>query len=248
VDIFTEHTLNLDELKEWLRSWGEGELAEFAEDEGFVRMLSEKTKGMPLYVHYLLDELVGLKKRGEDVKAVLERKPKGLREYVREQVKGLASLVKNEAGVGKMLALLSVAKVAIREGEIEELAGLSVGDLYSLPVAFTRWFSVGEEGDERTYAFAHPLLAEEFKAVLGKEAEAAERELLGWCMGWREHKSVYALRHLSEHLRERRNGRLYDLARDEEFERVQREVLPYEPDLPLKTSQLSSIDKEKNPN
>jgi len=226
---FTEfiplHALNLDDLKEWLRKWGDGELAEFAEDEGFVRMLSEKTEGMPLYVRYLLDELVELKKQGGDVRAVLERKPKGLREYVREQVRELAPLVKNEAGVGKMLALLSVAKGAMREGEIEELTGLSVWDLDSLPVAVTRWFSVGK-GEERTYAFAHPLLAEEFKVVLGKEAGAAERELVDWCMSWREHKSVYALRHLAGHLRERKDGRLYELARDEEFERVQREVLP----------------------
>jgi len=247
MDIFTERTLNLDDLKEWLRSWGDGELAEFAKDEDFVRMLFEKTEGMPLYARYLLDELVELKKRGGDVRAVLERKPKGLREYVREQVRELASLVKNEVGVRKMLALLSVAKGAMRGGEIEELTGLSVWDLDGLPVAVTRWFSVGKEGEERTYAFAHPLLAEEFKAVLGKEAEEAERELVGWCMGWKGHKSVYALRHLAEHLRERKDGRLYKLARNEEFERVQRKVLPYEPDLPLKTLQLSleaAIDEE----
>jgi hypothetical protein len=39
--------LSEEELREWLRTAGEGELAQFAENDDFVRMLREKTDGLP---------------------------------------------------------------------------------------------------------------------------------------------------------------------------------------------------------
>jgi tetratricopeptide (TPR) repeat protein len=75
-------------------------------------------------------------------------------------------------------------------------------------------------------------------------------KLLDYCARWQEHESPYALRHYAEHLREgKESGKLFELARDEEFAKAQTKVLPQEPDLPLKTLQLAleAAIEEENP-
>lgn len=252
---FTEfiplHALTPDELKEWLRKWGDGELAKFADDDEFVNLLHQKTEGFPLYVHYLLDELGELARKGQNVHQALERKPVGLRKYVKEQIGQLESTVKEES-VWKLFAFLTQAKGALRGSELKQL-GISARDLRGLlrQHVVRRWLSVGEEDEEQTLAFAHPLLAEEFGKVLEEEeVEKARKELLNWCASWREHKSHYALRHFAHHLYDdpSRWEQLFDLARDEKFAQTQREVLPNEPELPLLTIQLAldaAIKSEK---
>jgi hypothetical protein len=77
--------LSEEELREWLRTAGEGELAQFAENDDFVRMLREKTDGFPLFVRFLMDDLLQAVKEGKSPEQVLERTPKGFSEYVKEQ-------------------------------------------------------------------------------------------------------------------------------------------------------------------
>jgi len=173
--------MNESEIAEWLRQWGDSELRSFAGDPSFVRNLYETTDGLPLYLRYLLDDLGQAAKQGRDVRTVLEQTPKSFEAYVREQLRQLASHVRNEPAVRKLFALLTAAKGALRESEVEALTELSAWDLLDLPDAVTRWWNIGEEGGERTYAFAHPLLAAEFADTLGREAEQAKRELLDWC-------------------------------------------------------------------
>jgi hypothetical protein len=196
--------LSEEELREWLRTAGEGELEQFAENDDFVRTLREKTDGLPLFVRYLMDDLLRAVKEGKSPEQVLERTPSGFSEYVREQLGQLAKLVRNEKGVRDLFALLTVAKGALRQDEVEELTGLSVWDLEGLPHQVTRWFSIGETrspADMPTYSFAHPLLAEEFRRHLGREARQMEERLLKWCENWREHPSFpYILRHYADHL------------------------------------------------
>jgi len=248
--------LSEEELREWLRAAGEGELAQFAENDDFVRMLREKTDGLPLFVRYLMDDLLQAVKEGKSPEQVLERTPKGFSEYVREQFGQLAKLVRNEKGVRDLFALLTVAKGALRQDEVEELTDLSVWDLEDLPHQVTRWFSIGKTrssadmptADMATYSFAHPLLAEEFRRHLGREARQMEERLLKWCENWREHPSFpYILRHYAEHLYDKwrmtNEQMTYDalcrLALDPEFAQAQTEHLPDEPNLPLKTVQLA---------
>jgi tetratricopeptide (TPR) repeat protein len=254
--------LSEEELREWLRAAGEGELARFAENDDFVRMLREKTDGLPLFVRYLMDDLLQAVKEGKSPEQVLERTPKGFSEYVREQFGQLAKLVRNEKGVRDLFALLTVAKGALRQDEVEELTDLSVWDLEGLPLQVTRWFSIGKTrssadmptADMATYSFAHPLLAEEFRKHLGKEAGQMEGKLLEWCENWREHPSFpYILRHYAEHLYEKcpmtnermtneqmtKYAELCRLALDPEFAQAQTKHLPDEPNLPLKTVQLA---------
>jgi tetratricopeptide (TPR) repeat protein len=248
--------LSEEELREWLRAAGEGELAQFAENDDFVRMLREKTDGLPLFVRYLMDDLLQAVKEGKSPEQVLERTPKGFSEYVGKQFKQLSGLVRNEKGVRDLFALLTVAKGALRQDEVEELTGLFALDLADLPHQVTRWFSIGKTrssadmptADMATYSFAHPLLAEEFRKYLGREARQMEERLLKWCENWREHRSFpYILRHYAEHLYDKwqmtNEQMTYDalcrLALDPDFKQAQTEHLPDEPNLPLKTVQLA---------
>jgi hypothetical protein len=231
--------LSEEELREWLRTAGEGELARFAENDDFVRMLREKTDGLPLFVRYLMDDLLQAVKEGRSPEQVLERTPKGFSEYVKEQFKQLVGLVRKEEGIRNLFALLTVAKGALRQDEAEELTGLSAWDFEDLPHPVTRWFSIGRDEEQRTYAFAHPLLAEEFRRRLGREAERMEAKLLQWCAGWPAHPSPYILRHYADHLHEKGDPALFRLALDPAFAEAQARHLPDEPHLPLKTVRLA---------
>jgi hypothetical protein len=84
--------LSEEELREWLRAAGEGELAQFAENDDFVRMLREKTDGFPLFVRYLMDDLLQAVKEGKSPEQVLERTPKGFSEYVKEQFEAVGAI------------------------------------------------------------------------------------------------------------------------------------------------------------
>jgi hypothetical protein len=220
-----------------------------------------------------MDDLLQAVKEGKSPEQVLERTPSGFSEYVREQFGQLAKLVRNEKGVRDLFALLTVAKGALRQDEVEELTDLSVWDLEGLPLQVTRWFSIGKTrssadmptAEMPTYSFAHPLLAEEFRRHLGREARQMEERLLKWCENWRKHPSFpYILRHYAEHLYEKcpmTNERMTNeqmtnyaelcrLALDSDFKQAQTEHLPDEPNLPLKTVQLalqSAIQLEDAP-
>jgi tetratricopeptide (TPR) repeat protein len=240
--------LSEEELREWLRTAGEGELARFAENDDFVRMLREKTDGLPLFVRYLMDDLLQAVKEGRSPEQVLERTPKGFSEYVKEQFKQLVGLVRKEEGIRNLFALLTVAKGALRQDEVEELTGLYPMDLEDLPHQVARWFSIGKTrspadmptADMPTYSFAHPLLAEEFRRHLGREARQMEERLLEWCANWRKYPSFpYILRHYADHLHEKGDPALFRLALDPAFAEAQARHLPDEPHLPLRAVRLA---------
>jgi tetratricopeptide (TPR) repeat protein len=255
--------LSEEELREWLRAAGEGELAQFAENDDFVRMLREKTDGLPLFVRYLMDDLLQAVKEGKSPEQVLERTPSGFSEYVKEQLDELerSELIQElEQRVGSkiwdLFALLTVTKGALRQDEVEALTGFPRRELRRLPHQVTRWFSIGKThssadmptADLPTYSFAHPLLAEEFRKHLGREARQMEERLLKWCENWREHPSFpYILRHYADHLYDKwqmtNEQMTYDalcrLALDSDFKQAQTQHLPDEPNLPLKTVQLA---------
>lgn len=103
----------------------------------------------------------------------------------------------------------------------------------------TRWMRITEG---KLYAFAHPLLAKTFAAQLEDDDDAKDalKNLIDYCAQWEKHQSRYALRHYAEHLREvEKWEELYAIARNENFAATQREHLPDEPDLPLKTVQIA---------
>jgi tetratricopeptide (TPR) repeat protein len=218
-----------------------------------------------LFVRFLMDDLLQAVKEGKSPEQVLERTPSGFSEYVKEQLDELERSEELEQQVGSkiwdLFALLTVAKGALRQDEVEALTEFSRRELKRLRHQVTRWFSIGKTrssadmptADMATYSFAHPLLAEEFRKHL-EEARRMEERLLKWCENWREHPSFpYILRHYAEHLYEKcpmTNERMTNeqmtnyaelcrLALDSDFKQAQTQHLPDEPNLPLKTVQLA---------
>jgi tetratricopeptide (TPR) repeat protein len=230
-------------IADWIRQAGEGELAAFAEDTHFVAQLEEITQGFPLYLGYLTEELIQAQHGGEDVQVVLTLSPKGFGAYVQEQFQWLAQVeeIRRHREVQELFALLSVALGVLSEDDIQELTALNEWDLAALPWQATRWFSI----QTGFYSFAHPLLAQEFQRVLGRQASSAKDKLIRYCSCWQEHQRRYALRHYAEHLHEvKRWEELYAIAGKagkEDFAVAQREHLPDEPDLPLKTVQTALL-------
>ncbi|MGB7439771.1 MAG: toll/interleukin-1 receptor domain-containing protein [Coleofasciculaceae cyanobacterium] len=216
------------------------ELAAYAEDNEFVESLDETTDGFPLYLRFLIDDLRQAATKNQDVQAVVRNSPGGFKAYVKEQFRLLAKVeeIKQKREVQELFALLSVALGALAEDDIEDLTNLSAWDLETLPWQATRWFSI----QMGVYSFAHPLLADEFQGVLGRQAKLAEGKLIDYCARWQENHSAYGLRYYAEHLRDmKRWEELYAIARDEDFASAQQQQLPEEPDLSLKTVQTALL-------
>jgi tetratricopeptide (TPR) repeat protein len=250
-EIIPIDAMSASEIAQWLQQAGDGELRAYADDDAFVQQILEKTDGLPLFLDFLLDDLLQAAKQSQNVRQVLHQTPTGFSNYVRQQFRQLAASVGQQPAVRTLFGILSVSKGALREDEIAKLTGLSGWDLAALPSQATRWWRIGGEDGKRTYSFAHPLLAVEFAKVLGSEAERARQSLLAWCAQWQTHKSPYALRHYAEHLREAKQvDALYALARDEAFAQAQIEGVPNDPDLPRQTAALAlqaAIETEDAP-
>ncbi|MEQ8972992.1 MAG: AAA family ATPase [Coleofasciculus sp. C1-SOL-03] len=215
------------------------ELVTYSQNQDFVQRLDEITGGFPLYLRYLIDELRQAAIKRQDVQGVLRNSPGGFKAYVKEQFRQLAQVeeIKRQREVRELFALLSVALGALSEDDIEELTELNAWDLADLPWQATRWFSI----QTGCYSFAHPLLAQEFKGALGRQAGLAENKLIDYCAKWQElERSDYGLRYYAEHLGlAKRWQELYELARNQEYVTAQRQHLPEQPDLPLKTVQIA---------
>lgn len=238
-------------IADYIRRVNNDVLALFAEDEGFIRLLDEKTEGFPLYLQYLTEELIQALKSGQDAKAVLAGTPKKFKTYVGQQIDALLELSNTlnlPERIWMFFALLTVTKGALSREEVKakELAGMSSSELGRIQQVWqvTRWLRITEEADITYYAFAHPLLAEAFAEAefLSDEAQEAQERLLTFCEQWQEHRSRYAFQYYAEHLREaQRYDQLFAVARDDAFRKAQVEVFPDEPDLPLNTVQTALL-------
>lgn len=240
--------LNLSRLSggaiaQWLRNTDK--LAAFAEDTDFVAELDEKTQGFPLYLRYLTEELSRV--QGQDVREVLAQTPKGFEQYVEQQLRRLDELdLPDERW--QFFALLAVAKGVLEKEDIKALTGMRDRQLRQLHQCWqvTRWMRITET---KLYAFAHPLLATTFAEKLEDDAKDAKDALIEYCAKWQKHQSCYALRHYAEHLSEaKRWEELYAIARDKDFAVAQREQLPDEPDLSLKTVQAALLGAAETDN
>ena len=234
-------------IADWLRETGDGELAVFAEDTNFVTQLEKITKGFPLYLSYLIDELSHAAKQKQDIRKLLAQTPKGFENYVKQQLKRLDELdLPDERW--QFFALLAVAKGVLEKQDVKAITGMRDRPLRQLHQCWqvTRWMRISEDN---LYAFAHPLLATTFAAQLGDGAEDALQNLMNYCSQWQEHHSSYALRYYAEHLSEAKQWEaLYAIARNEDFYLHSIKQFPDEPDLPLKTVQtalLAAAEEDK---
>lgn len=239
-------------IPEWLRKTGNQQIVALADDESFITRLDEETQGFPLYLHYLVEDLIETAEKGDDPRQFINWSPEGLTGYVERQLNLLGQQNKD---VEQMFYLLSVTAGPLSRAELLSVTGLDEWDIIGLPRNLARWFSILEQQDETNYSFAHPRLADEFKRALGDDARRSLDRLLSDCASWKDNYarsqrrgSQYALLHYAGHLREeKRWNELFALAADESYSQTQAEAFPESPDLPLKTLQtaiLASADKD----
>jgi tetratricopeptide (TPR) repeat protein len=262
-----EPRLTLERLQpqavaEWLQQAENGVLAPLVEDREFLRQVDAKTEGYPLYLEALTAEMVHEQRQEGNVRALLERSPKGLRGYVGDQYRLLRQRQSREHL--ELFALLAVARGALSRPELTAIAGLDSWSQDNLkdPEQWnvTRWFRITGEGDQESYAFTQPRLAEEFAAVMPHDVrDKALGRLLDWCERWQDHRADYALLHYPEHLLDavperhegagleppKRLGQLYELAKDPVFEAAQVERFPADRHLPLRTLQAAILAAAK---
>ncbi|MEP6487641.1 ATP-binding protein [Microcoleus vaginatus GB2-A3] len=233
-------------IADWLRETGKGELASLAQDETFVTQVCDRTEGIPLFLKYLIDELVEVAQQGEAsaISKTLEATPKGFAEYIRQQYQALDRLEdwRSRPELRKIFYFLTIAKGELSSYDFVKLMGESpVG----LPWRVSRWFKIREIAKSRLFSFAHSTLAHEFAAIpeINENTEESQEKLIEYCANWQEHqKSCYALRHYAEHLSQtKKRDELYKLARNKTFAASQQKHLPDEPNLSLKTVQTAML-------
>ncbi len=218
----------------------------------FIRVVTRKSQGLPLYVRMVIDDL----KAGRWTVDDEDRLPEGLTAYFEDILERL-----RVSDVGTVLTpifcLLAWAKEPLTEGMLKvllrthHLSRSSGWDaLFRKAVEYGHMMLQRRPNSDGVVglsfyhdAFRQHLL--ESARVRENRAWAKER-WLEVIAQWPEMKKEgpdiyrYAIRHYAEHLKEAGAWEeLIELARDEAFAQTQREVLPAEPDLPLQTLQLA---------
>ncbi|MGD8858018.1 MAG: AAA family ATPase, partial [Chloroflexota bacterium] len=229
------HELSRPAIQTWLRLAADGALERWWRDEAFVGRFANKTRGLPLYASYLIEDLIAA---GDDAPGYLERAPRRFEAYISQQVDRFDELELPDEAY-EFLSLLAVSPGAFHKDELGALLGLRDRQIRRLRNLrdVARWLRVSED---EMFAFAHPLLAEGFAIALEDDAADAREKLLAWCAAWPEHRSPYVLRHYAELLaQDKRWAALSELALDRGYAQAQQEQLPAEPDLPLRTVRLA---------
>lgn len=217
-------------LVEWMAGLG-GVIAELAEDESAVNALLQKTKGLPLHLAFIFDDLARLPSRRENFAKLIEQTPTGFSSYVDLQFRRLVeSPAGREQRWREFFGLLIAAKAELQCEDVNAILGLTVWDLFSLPRELHRW--VSQRGDG--YAFRNEALRSAFARL--DPWPAARERLLEYSRDWQRHKRPYALRSLIGHLRDAHDRTSwFATATDPEFLRCQGDAFPYEPIMPLQT-------------
>jgi WD40 repeat protein len=209
-------------IADWLRRTGNEKLVSLAQDETFVAQVCDRTEGIPLFLKYLIDELVEVAQQGEEsaIRKTLAATPKGFANYIREQYQALDRLEawRSRRELRKIFYFLTIAKGELSSYDFVKLTGESpVG----LPWQVSRWFKIREIGNLRLFSFAHSTLAEQFAALpeINENTEECQEKLIEYCAKWKKHqKSRYALRHYAEHLSEAKQwDELYNLLTEFEY-------------------------------
>ncbi|MEG3968478.1 ATP-binding protein [Microcoleus sp. T2B6] len=239
-------------IADWLQETGKGELVTLAQDETFVTQVCDRTEGIPLFLKYLIDELLEVAQQGEEsaIRKTLAATPKGFAEYIRQQYQALNRLEdwRSRPDMRKIFYFLTIAKGELSSDDLVELMGESpVG----LPWQVSRWFKIRQLEDCLVFSFAHSTLAEQFAVLpeIQANTKKSQKELIKYCAQWDEYQSPYAFRHYAEHLRDVKHWEeLYAIARNEDFYSHSIKQFPDEPDLPLKTVQtalLAAAEEDK---
>lgn len=236
--------LSRADIRDWLRTVEQGSLAELAGDEMIASRLWEITKGLSLYLHYLIQDICKAHQQGQNLQRLLEQTPTGLVAYIKQQLDALQVLYASDAYL-EFFTLLTITKGFVKKAEILGILQIKERAVFGRFLSewrMTRWLAKASQDD--LYDFTHPILGDLFLQALEAKEEGIKAEieakLLAWCAAWQEHKSHYALQYYPAHLRDiKQYEALFELARNADFRQAQQQVFPHVPDLPLRTLQLA---------
>jgi tetratricopeptide (TPR) repeat protein/ElaB/YqjD/DUF883 family membrane-anchored ribosome-binding protein len=231
--------LPLETIEEWLQKAGDGKLKPYAPK------IQRRTKGFPLYIEFLIQDLQKAAPGGPSIEGILAGIPKDFDNYVRDQFDLILAYAqeKNRLEIPPLFYLMTVIKGPITADDLAD-EGLLGQAPDVIPPEIARWLHTREQDDHQWYSFVHPLLAEKFAALpkIRPNARNYLRRLLEFCKSWPDHRRPYpyALLYYPEHLLEEECWtELYALARNEAFLQTQAARLSSDPGAPLRTLQTA---------
>lgn len=235
----------IEDIKKWL--W-QTNAPTLSFDDELVRLIYERTKGFPLYLTYLIEDIVTEHKNGktmDQIKELVQKMPKAFNDYLKKQFIDLCQSLPSDwqIKIQTLFSFLSVSLGALAKYDVKKLVGIGEVEINGFPQKVWRWIRIREdENGNRLFSFDHPLVKDVFtKSILQDETEQASNGLLIYCAEWQSHPgSSYALRYYAQHLRQdKRYDLLYEIAQNELFLEAQTQAFPNEPDIALKTLQTA---------
>jgi hypothetical protein len=234
-----------------------GNAAKLSADPIFVRELERTSKGDPLYLRLLVDDIQSQRvESAED----LNRLPTGLEGYFDSWYAQMPR-GKNVGAIDELLGYLLVALGRLRRVELSSISKKYRGNLRGLlkfpnTIERVRRFVNGE--DKNGYALCHPRFQTYLGDRLGTEEAAIYRNrLVKWCRQWKTHRLPYAFTfyaaHLAQALKTEASSEHHDLAErllalvmDPQFQRgyaeVQGDVLALYGDLQTTLERIAYAD------
>ena len=191
-------------------------------NEHYVRAVSERSEGNPLYLNLLCDELFENAQKLGDLDAL----PDGIEEILKGSVQRITDKGKDRDAFG-LLNLLAVAKSSLSVPAISQFLGINSAEAQA---AVDSCLELLVEADARSkhleYQLFHEKLRDWVQANHGPECVQMEESLSEKCFAWRSLKTTqaktYALQFGAEHLYDRKDhDKLWDLLRDEDFQQCQ---------------------------
>ncbi|HEY1050030.1 MAG TPA: ATP-binding protein, partial [Prosthecobacter sp.] len=204
-----------------------------------VRVVAERSKGLPIYLELLVDQL----NQGERHLGGLDRLPDGLNAYYEElleaeQVNDIKHVLID------LVCVLAWARQPLTKGVLTELlkefpeyqvepvidAALKAGSALIVP----RRTRAGEQTWSLYHESFREFLRQSNKVVARRSA--MQHRILEWCRKWPQHRHRYALLYFAEHLLEAgRHDELYELARNQDFAGALNHEFHSAPFAPLET-------------
>jgi hypothetical protein len=201
--------LDRDGVADVLRGLG-GAAREFAEEPSLLDKIVQRAAyeidprlgADPFYVRFLAEDIAARRLTRDSI----ENQPHGLEGYLNrwwKQLKELAGNVPVRDLFGTLAAALGPLLRSDLESMCPSLRHEWAGDYFDEVLTGVRRMVTGDPA--RGYALAHPRLRRYVADAkrIGK-IEHYRKLLLGYCAGWREHGSRYALRYYAAHLVEAR--------------------------------------------
>lgn len=211
-DVLSIHLQSLDmgAITDLLRLAGEP-ARQWANDPEVVAQILAVSEGDPLYLHYLVQDIVDGAISPEQVR----QRPRGLFPYLSQWWNLIVQDVRADHFRQDILGLLMATLGPLpRSDLLRILADPSVEWALDDILAPLKRFVVTNYVDgEEAYSLDHPRFAAFLhEDKLRGQAEGFRERIISYCQHWQKHRSRYAFRHLAQHLIDtRRFGDLIDL-------------------------------------